>query len=95
MSTVIENIKRRLTGKSQNSVFPRPSTFEELEQQVRSMDGLSLREIDEKLGVHTSNRNASGSGYLSPRFYKRIPVETPEQKRKREEKVARILRRKD
>ena len=67
---------------------------QDLERRFRELDGLSFREVDEKLGVRSGNHKASGRGYLSPRFYKRIPVETPEQKRERAEKVASFLRRK-
>ena len=92
MSTVIENIKRRLTGKHQNPDLTPAEVVEDLERRFKELDGLSFREVDEKLGVRTTNRSASGRGYMSPRFYKRIPVQTPEQKRKREEKATRILR---
>ena len=92
MSTVIDNIRRLLTGKQENPKLTPAEVVEDLERRFKELDGLSFREVDEKLGVRATNRSASGRGYMSPRFYKRIPVQTPEQKRKREEKATRILR---
>ena len=71
------------------------SSFEALERLVGEMDGLSFSEVDEKLGVHTSNRNASGRGYMSPRFYRRRGVETEAEKKRRQERAAQVLSRKD
>lgn len=95
MANIIQKAARRWSQRKVESVYPRPQTFAEVERQVRSLEGLSWSEIDARLGVAATNRNAARSGYLSPHYYQRIPIETPEQKRKREEKVARFLRRKD
>lgn len=95
MANIIQKVARRLSRRKAETVYPQPRTFAEVEQQVRSLEGLSWSEIDARLGVGATNRNAARSGYLSPHYYRRIPIETPEQQRKREEKVARFLRRKD
>ena len=95
MANIIQRAVRRLSRRKAAAVYPRPKTFAEVERQVQSLAGLSWSEIDARLGVAATNRNAARSGYLSPHYYRRIPIETPEQKRKREEKVARFLRRKD
>ena len=60
MSTIIESIRRRLTGKPQNPELTPAEVVEDLERRFKELDGLSFREVDEKLGVRTSNRNASG-----------------------------------
>lgn len=95
MANIIQKIVRGLSQRKGETVYPQPRTFAEVERQVRSLEGLSWSEIDARLGVGATNRNAARSGYLSPHYYRRIPIETPEQKRKREDKVARFLRRKD
>lgn len=95
MANIIQKAARLLSRRKAAAVYPRPKTFAEVERQVRSLEGLSWSEIDARLGVATTNRNAARSGYLSPHYYRRIPIETPERQRKREEKVARFLRRKD
>ena len=91
---MFKKILRSMTIGRDNSRVPPSEAVQDLERRFRELDGLSFKEVDAKLGVKTSNRNASGRGYLSPRFYKRIPIETAEKKKKRSEKVARLLSRK-
>lgn len=91
---MFRRIVHKIRARQEDSAANSETTFEELQRLVGEMDGLSFREVDEKLGVHSSNGNASGKGYQSPRFYRKIPVLSPEEKRKREDKVAKILGRK-
>ncbi len=93
MTGVVQRVAHLLAGKPQKPKLSPTEVVEEFERQVKELDGLSIREVDEKLGVRTSNRSASGRGYLSPRFYRRIPVQTPE--RKREEKARQFFHGKD
>ena len=92
---MFRRIVRKIRARREDSAAKSENTFEELQRLVGEMDGLSFREVDDKLGVHSTNGNASGKGYQSPRFYRRIPVLNTEEKRKREDKAAKVLGRRN